>query len=343
MNSYYKDIGQIFKLQLPWEKLNGCNILVVGATGLIGSCLVETLMLNPQKNYTLFATGRNEYRATKLFEMFSNDESFHYFNYDVLNALDENIVFDYIIDAASNASPNSFARFPVEVLLSNIYGVNNLLHYGKSHQMKRFLYISSGEIYGETKGKLLRENDSGYVDCAKVRSCYPSSKRAAESLCVSYAHEYNADVVIARPSHVYGPNFTECDNRVFAQFINNVIEGNNIILKSNGEQLRSWCYVVDCVSALLFILLKGNNCQAYNIADNSSNISIKELANIIADISKKKVVYEKPSEIETVGYNPVNRSIFSTKKLQLLGWRINGSLKQNLENVIECKYERNCL
>ncbi len=342
MNSYYKDISRILELQLPWEKLSGCNILIVGATGLIGSCLVETLMLNPNKDYSLFITGRNRNRANKIFENFFNDSTFHYFDYDVRKELKVDIKFDYIIDAASNASPSSFIGAPVEVLLSNIYGVDNLLKYGKSHQLKRFLYISSGEIYGETNGKLVSESDSGYIDCTKVRSCYPSSKRAAETLCISYSYEYNIDVVIARPTHIYGPNYTESDNRVYAQFINNIIEGNDIVMKSSGSQTRSWCYVVDCVSALLYILLKGDNRQAYNVADNTSILSIKELATIIANISNRKVVFEMPSELEALGYNPVRMTMFSTKKLQLLGWNIiEGNISDKLMNVIECRNERN--
>lgn len=322
VSSYRNDIDMIFKADLPWEKLSGCNILVTGATGLIGGCLIEALMFNPNRDYHVYASGRNEERALKRFKDFANDDAFHFIKYDVLKPLQSDVQFDYIIHAASNASPSFFANSPVEVIKSNIDGVAHLMDYGLEHGMRRFLYISSGEVYGEGDGREFSEEYSGYVNPISPRSCYPSSKRATETLCVSYASEYGADVVIARPCHTYGPYFTEQDNRVYAQFIRNVLRGEDIVMKSSGEQYRSWCYVVDCVSALLHILLKGENRQAYNIADENSNITIKELAEIIARIGGRKVVINLPDADEKRGYNVVTKSVFSTKKIEALGWRV---------------------
>lgn len=334
--SYREDIINITTLDLPWEKLCGCNILITGATGLIGSCLVEVLMERSSKDYNVYASGRNEERAHARFRKYYKDPSFHFIKYDVLNPLEGDFTFDYIIHAASNASPNFFANNPVEIIKSNILGVANLLDYGKFHGLKRFLFVSSGEVYGEGDGRSFTENYSGYVDCAKPRSCYPSSKRAAETLCVAYSDEYHVDTVIARPSHTFGPYFSSSDNRVYAQFIRNVLNGENIVMKSTGEQFRSWCYVVDCVSALLYILLKGECGQAYNIADESSNISIKELAEKIAKIGHQKVVIELPSDVEKKGFNVVMKSVFDTAKLRNLGWFPNSNgLDQNLRNTIK--------
>lgn len=335
MTAFQKDILHIFKADLPWEKLSGCNILVTGATGLIGGCLVEALMMNPNRDYHVYASGRNEERARKRFAAFADDEAFHFIRYDVMKPLDSEVRFDYIIHAASNASPNFFAQKPVEVIKSNIDGVANLMEYGLTHGMKRFLYVSSGEVYGEGDGRVFTEDYSGYVDCTKPRSCYPTSKRAAETLCVSYAAEYGADVVIARPCHVYGPHFTEQDNRVYAQFIRNVLRGEDIVMKSTGEQFRSWCYVVDCASALLHILLKGGSGEAYNIADANSNISIRELAETIAKIGGKKVVIDVPNTDEQKGFNVVTKSIFATDKLELLGWRAQSNMLDGLNHTIE--------
>lgn len=332
---YKDDILKVTKLDLPWDKLSGCNILVTGATGLIGGCLVETLMLNENKNYKVYASGRNEVRARKRFDDFKDDPAFHFVQYDVLEPLKSDINFDYIIHAASNASPNFFASKPVEIIKSNILGMCNLMEYGLSHGMKRILYVSSGEVYGEGDGRMFKENYSGYVNCTSPRSCYPSSKRAAETLCVSYAQEYGADVVIARPCHTYGPHFTEADNRVYAQFIRNVLRGEDIVMKSTGAQFRSWCYVVDCVSALLHILLNGEKGQAYNIADASSNITIKELADMIAHICGMNVVMEMPSDTEKSGYNVVTKSVFSTEKLKGLGWSVHGDMCEKMRSTIQ--------
>lgn len=337
--SYFHDIENVAHLPLPWEKLSGCNILITGATGLIGTCLTQVLMARPGKDYHVYATGRDEARAKERFAKFLSDPSFHFIPYDVTMPLEASgVPFHYIIHAASNASPNFFANHPVEVIKSNILGVSHLMEYGISHQMRRLLYVSTGEVYGEGDGHEFTENFSGYVDCTSSRSCYPSSKRAAETLCVSYAAEYGADVVIARPCHTYGPHFTEKDNRVYAQFIRNVLQGQDIIMKSTGEQFRSWCYVVDCVSALLYILLRGINGQAYNIADNSSNISIRNLAEMIAGIGGKEVVMQLPSDDEKKGYNVVTRSVFSTQKLESLGWSVQGSMIEKMERTVEeCK------
>lgn len=335
MSSYREDLLQVFEQNLPWEKFSGTNILVTGATGLIGGCLVETLMTSPRRDYQVYASGRNEERARARFSDFADDPAFHFVRYDVMQPLQSDVRFDYVVHAASNASPNFFAQQPVEVIKSNIDGVANLMEYGLAHGMKRFLYVSSGEIYGEGDGRVFAEDYSGYVDCAKPRSCYPSSKRAAETLCVSYAVEYGADVVIARPCHTYGPHFTEQDNRVYAQFIRNVLRGEDIVMKSTGEQFRSWCYVVDCVSALLHILLKGTSGEAYNIADAESNISIRELAETIAAIGRRKVVIDLPEADEKRGFNPVTKSIFSTDKLESLGWKPKNHISTGMKNTIK--------
>lgn len=336
ITSYKQDLEYIFDVfELPLEKLSGANILVTGATGLVGGCLVDVLMSNPHIDYNVYASGRNAERAQARFSAYWSDKQFHFIGYDVSDRLESNINFQYIIHAASNASPNFFVQKPVEVIKSNIYGVVNLMEYGLSHGMKRILYVSTGEVYGEGDGRLFTEDYSGYVDCTKPRSCYPSSKRAAETLCASYATEYGADVVIARPCHIYGPHFTASDNRVYAQFIRNVLRGEDIVMKSDGSQFRSWCYVVDCVSALLHILLKGESGQAYNIADTNSNISIRELAETIAEISGKKVIMDLPDTNEKQGYNPVTKSVFSTDKLKELGWTPQSSICDGLEKTIK--------
>lgn len=333
--AYNDELIKAATLNIPWEKLDGCNILVTGATGLIGSCLIDILMLHPNMKYNVYASGRNENRAHKYFSKYINNPHFHFLKYDVQSPLDCKIEFQYIVHAASNASPNFFVSQPVEVILSNIDGVKNLMNYGIKHGLKRFVFVSTGEVYGEGDVQVFTEDYSGYVDCTKQRSCYPTSKRASENLCIAYSAEYGIETVIARPSHTYGPHFTESDNRVYAQFIRNVLMDQNIIMKSTGSQFRSWCYVVDCVSALLYIMLKGENNQAYNIADENSNISIKDLAEMIAQISGKKVVIELPTDTEKAGYNVMTKSIFSTKKLRNLGWTINGTMRSKLESTIQ--------
>ncbi|MGN0282399.1 MAG: NAD-dependent epimerase/dehydratase family protein [Prevotella sp.] len=339
MGSYTDDIKVAACEALPWELFDGKNILVTGATGLIGGCLVEVLMAR-EGNYNVFAAGRNESRAGERFAQYADDERFHFLRSDVCEPLQADVDFHFIVHAASGAAPAAFASQPVEVVKANLLGVANLMDYGLKHNMQRMLYVSTGEVYGEggatldtPDGKAFIETDSGYVNCATQRACYPSSKRAAETLCIAYGAEYGADVVIARPCHVYGPNFTESDNRVYAQFFRNVMRGEDIVMKSDGTQYRSWCYVVDCVRALLYILLKGESGEAYNIADETSNVTIRQLAEMIARIGGKRVVIKKPDNQEASGYNVVTKSIFSTVKLQRLGWSVSGSMGEKLSHL----------
>lgn len=332
--AYKDDILKVSSLDLPWKDLDGSNILITGATGLIGSCLVDVLMSHPKKNFNVYASGRNELRAKNKFKDYVDEPTFHFLKFDVTKKLESDINFKYIIHAACDASPKFYATQPVEVIKANMLGVMNLMDYGIKHGLKRFLFVSSGEVYGEGDGRVFTEDYSGYVDCTKPRSCYPASKRAAESLCVSYGAEYGVEAVLARPCHVYGPGFTESDNRVFAQFIRNVLNNEDIVMKSTGSQFRSWCYSPDCASAILYILLKGDNGAAYNIADESSNVTIKDLAEIIAGIGGRKVVVSIPEDSEKAGYSMVSKAIFSTEKLGKLGWNTMGSLKVNLENTI---------
>lgn len=332
--NYHDDISAVALSQLPWEELNNCNILIAGATGLIGSCLVDVLMARPNRSYSVYAMGRNLMRMKQLFDKYKTEEGFHVLIGDVTKPLSIQQSIHYIIHAASGAAPSDFSNHPVEVMKANVNGVMNLMEFGIQHQLKRFLYVSSGEVYGEGDGRVFTEDYSGYVDCNTPRSCYPSSKRAAETLCASYAAEYGVDVVIVRPCHIYGPNFSDTDNRVYAQFIRNILKGEDIIMKSTGEQSRSWCYVVDCVSALLFVMLKGGSGKAYNIADPASIYTIRQLAEMLAEIGHCRVVMEVPSEKEKKGYNPVQKSVFSVSKLENLGWKVSGSMQDKIKKTV---------
>ena len=308
---------------------------MTGATGLIGSALVDVLMSNPFKDYQVYALGRNMQRAQARFIQFMDDPSYHFLCSDVILPLASDEPFHFIIHAASNGSPYFFAKNPVEVMKSNFFGVSNLIEYGLGHDMKRFLYISSGEVYGANEVTHMNESSYGYVDILNTRSCYPSSKRAAETLAMCYAGEYGADVVVARPCHSYGPHFTESDDRVYAQFIRNVLNGDDIVMKTAGTQYRSWCYVEDCVSALLYILLKGKSGEAYNIADKNSVVSIHELAEMIAHIAGRKVVMQVPSDIEQKVFTPIKRAVFDTAKLEALGWSVSGTMEEKLRRTID--------
>ena len=326
VKTYQQDLSRVADL-LP--TLSG-NILITGSTGLIGGCLVDLLMRHSHCN--VYALGRNSQRAAKRFGVYHDDSRFHFLQHDICLPLDTDLDFDYIIHAASNASPNFFQQQPVEVMRSNIEGLCHLVEYGLQHKMRRMVYVSSGEIYGECNDSIFTESASGYIDILSPRACYPSSKRAAETLCAAYCQEYGSDIVIARPCHTYGPFFTESDNRVYAQFIRNVLNGEDIVMKSLGQQHRSWIYVVDCAAALLLLLEKGKRGEAYNIANEESNITIRQLAEKTAAIAGRKVVMDITDGGNTT---PISHAIFSTVKLESLGWHPLFTIDEGLRHTIE--------
>lgn len=327
VSPYQQDLAKAAKL-LPLS-LTG-NVLITGATGLIGGCLTDILIQFSECE--VYALGRNRQRAEQRFQQYWNNPRFHFLEHDICTPLDCSVDFHYIIHAASNASPNFFVQKPVEVMRANLEGLSHLVEYGLQHHMQRMVYVSSGEIYGEGDGSVFTEESSGYIDILSPRACYPSSKRAAETLCASYNQEYQTRITIARPCHTYGPYFTESDNRVFAQFIRNVLHDEDIVMKSAGTQYRSWIYVVDCAAAILSILLKGKSGEAYNVANAESNITIRELAEKTATIAGRQVIMNLSDNGNTT---PITKAVFSTKKLEALGWQPLFDIEEGLRHTIE--------
>ncbi len=332
---YEKDISRAVAAHLPWEKLKGKNVLVTGATGLIGSCLVRVLLANADLDCQVYAAGRNHERATNIFGKQWADHRFHFLHFDVREPLSTDITFHYIVHAAGGATPLLYQTDPVGVMQANLMGVDQLLSYGVAHGLERFVYVSSGEVYGQGDGRAMTEDYSGYVNTTSVRSCYPSAKRASETLAVCYGAQYGFGVCIARPSHVYGPQFTESDNRAYAQFVRNVLRGEDIVLQSTGEAFRSWTYAVDCATALLFILLKGVAGEAYNIANEKSNVTIRTLAETVARLAGRRVVFNIPADASHGNTTPITRAVFSTAKLEALGWTPLFGLEEGLRHTIE--------
>ncbi len=312
------------------------RILVTGATGLIGSSIAEQLLAAGDSE--VYAAGRDESHARERFTDAWENPLFHFVKYDVRTPLDSDILFDYIIHCASGACPAAFATDPVGVMMANIDGLRLLLEYGRTHAMRRLVYVSSGEVYGEPTAKgadtVWKEDESGYVDPMTPRSCYPSAKRASETLCAAYAAQFGTDVVVARPCHTYGPNFSPRDNRAFVQFLLKATAGEDIVLKSRGEQFRSWLYVEDCARAILTIMEKGKSGEAYNVADETQCVSIRDFAQSIADICGVSLTFDLPTANEAKGFSSVSRTVYCTDKLRALGWAPQYTLATGLAATI---------
>lgn len=325
---YLEDLDEIISCNLPWEKLYRKNILVTGATGLIGSCFVDTMIR--LGNVNVFAMGRNVEKGRKRFLYCWNNKKFKFICHDISKPFESDIKFDYIIHAASIVNPKGYNEQPVETMVCNFIGTYNLLEYAKNNGINRFMFVSSSEVYGEAfkDGDIFSEEYSGYIDFTKVRSSYPSSKRAAENLLISYSREYGIDGVIVRPSHIYGPTMTEDDSKVIAEFIRCGVKNKDIIVKSSGKQIRDYTYVTDTVSAMLHVLLLGKSNEAYNISSGNI-ISIKELAELVSTFSKNKIIFENVTD------DKETRIILSNKKILELGWGSKVKLEDGISKTIE--------
>lgn len=337
---YAEDLRNAIEGSISFEAVNGTKVLITGASGLIGSFLVDAFMYYSEItgcSIDVFAMGRNKNSLTKRFRSHGQKPNFHTVEHDVSRPLTHQHRFDYIIHAASNAFPQAFWTDPVGTVMCNVLGVYNLLEYARHNGLRRFLFVSSGEVYGQgCRGvAAFEESYNGYIDITTPRACYPIGKTAGETLCTSYTAQYGLDTVIARPCHTYGPTATKRDNRVSAQFINSVMAGEDIVLKSQGSQLRSYCYVADSASGLLTILMKGETGKAYNIANPTSIVTIREMAEMLADISGRRVGYDASEESEDAGYSPVTQSVLSAKRLEALGWKGKYGMNTGLQRTIK--------
>lgn len=335
--SYWSDIKKVICNIPNVERLYLKKILITGATGMLGSSVAEILFyLNREfdANIDIYLAGRSEEKMNQRFYLFRKEYTF--IKYDATEIPSINIIPDYIIHGASNANPAIYTKQPVETMLSNFIGLNALLHIAVETKCKRVLYISSSEVYGnKTNNEPYIESDCGTLDILNPRACYPNAKRASETLCVSYINEYDIDVVIVRPGHIYGPTITSTDNRASAQFTRNVVNGQDIIMKSAGTQIRSYCYTLDCASAILTVLLNGASGNAYNISNKHSLVSIRDLAEIFAKCSGTKVIFEHPSDAEKRGYNLMQNSALHSDKLEALGWKACFGLQAGVMRTIK--------
>lgn len=325
VENYYKDVKVSLNSIVNVEKLKNSSILITGSTGLICSSIIdELLVLNELFDYNIriYACARSQTSINKRFEKYKDNKNLIYIQYDANENLDFNFKVDYVIHGASNASPELYVKEPVETMLSNIFGMKNLLEFSKNNTVKSLVYISSSEVYGiKENGKPYIEDEYGYIDILNVRSSYSSSKRATETMCISYASEYGLDVKIVRPGHIYGPSAKETDRRISSSFLRDALRGEDLVMKSPGEQIRSYCHSLDCASAILTVLLSGKLGEAYNISNKNSIITIKEMAKIISKIANVELILQLPNNVEVKQQNPMNNSSLNSHKLETLGWK----------------------
>lgn len=339
---YREDLKKVADKSLPWDKLKEKSLLVSGATGLIGSFLVDVVMFLNYKwdlKCKIYALGRSEEKAKSRFGYCYSSSLFQFIPYDI------NLPFvrtdiesiDYVLHLASNTHPVAYATDPIGTITTNIIGTQNMLEFASAHHAIRCAFASSNEIYGENRGDAEKfdERYCGYIDCNTMRAGYPESKRCGEALCQAYIKQKNMDIVIPRLTRSYGPTMLMNDTKAISQFIRKAIAGENIVLKSEGTQYYSYTYVADAVCGLLYVLLLGEKGEAYNIADDASDIMLRDLARIIADSVGRNVVFEIPDAVERAGYSRATKARLDNKKLQELGWDAIYNIDTGINRTIQ--------
>lgn len=337
------DMRVIRESLLPFEEFRNKTVLITGASGMLATYLVYFFeYLNKKENYGIHITAlvRNEDKAWRKFGEFKEDSNFELLVQDVcIPILYQGEKLDYIIHAAGNASPKFILNDPTGIISANTEGTKNVMELAAKYHSK-VLYTSTREVYGKMDASVtcIRENEFGVLDPVDRRSCYPESKRIAESILTAYYYQFGVESVIARIAHSYGPGMAiDNDGRVMADFVSDAVNGRNIVLKSTGDAVRAFCYITDAISALLTILLRGNPGEAYNVANETEPVPIREAAQLLVSVfpeKELKVIFDIPEEMSQ-GYSKMGRVRLSTEKLEKLGWTPRMSLKEGMKRTVE--------
>ena len=317
---------------IPWKEFEKRTILVTGATGLIGSLLIKVLLYASEKrdiNLHICAVVRNKAKAEKVFEGQKRywGHALDFYVADVRDAFPAEMKADYIIHAASVTASLDFISKPVDVVTTTLEGTRNILDLARQSSSRSVVYISSMEVYGKLDHERAREEDSGSINPLSVRSCYPQSKRMAETLCASFAAQYSVPVKIVRPTLTFGAGVPETDNRVYAQFARSVLAGKDIVLHTMGTTKRDYLYTSDAVRSILSVLLLGENGRAYNISNPETYSTIREMAELVSEMGmgsrivfdcdeekQKRYAEEIHIQLDSYAFNSLNR--FSHKGLR---------------------------
>ena len=336
------DLQAILAAESDWAPLAGATMVVSGAAGFLPAYMVETVLaLNDrrcQKPTQVIGLVRNLKRARERLRAYEGRTDLALIEHDISRPLPDLKAADYIVHAASQASPKFYRPDPVGTIAANTAGTEHLLRLAQTRQAKRFLYFSSGEVYGPAPSRVpTAESDYGPLDCLNVRSCYAESKRLGETLCVAWHAQFGVEATIVRPFHTYGPGMRLDDGRVFADFVNDIVQRRPLVLKSDGRATRAFCYLADATSGFFRVLLRGRSGQAYNIGNDQAECSIAELADLLVRLfPERDLSVARQCRKADDPYLPsaLERSCPDITLARQLGWQPKTSLTDGFHRTV---------
>ena len=340
-------------LEIELKSLADKNLLITGGAGFLGYYLVQVIVywnnhLGGSSAIRLAVYDNFSRGVPSWLKKLAEQKKVELVAYDVRDPLPKNIPdFHYIIHAASIASPTYYRLHPIETMDANVNGVRNLLEYirdrkEQANPVEGLLFFSSSEIYGDPSPENIPtpETYHGLVSCTGPRACYDESKRYGETLCVNFSKQYDLPIKVARPFNNYGPGLRITDKRVLPDFANDVLQGKDIVMLSDGRPTRTFCYVADAVVGYYKILEKGRNGEAYNIGVESPEISMCDLAASVAELGRElfgytgHVIHQPSSEKAYLVDNPKRRCPVITKARDELGYNPSIPLEEGLRRLL---------
>lgn len=340
MNNILKEDIQLFASRFALAtELEGKTIAITGSTGLLGACMVRCLLaLKVQRgiNLHVVAVARNMEKAVRLFGKEREELSYYLYDFSSTEPFQPKRKVDYLFHFAAPTASKDFVEKPVETMNTVYMGMQNILNYAEQAKLESLVLASTLEVYGTITDDStpLTEDKQGYLSPMATRSSYPLAKRAAEGLCHNYAVEKQVKVKVARLAQTFGAGVSKQDNRVFAQFARSVIHDEDIILHTTGELSRCYCYTTDAISAMLYILLKGEDGTAYNVANEATYISIRQMAKLVAKTFNPDHVHVVIEMQEGLGYSPTTKLRLDTQRIQSLGWTPYYNIKEMFHRLI---------
>ena len=339
-----EDLQRIASAKLSWEDLRDKTLLVTGGGGFLAAYLIKSLLevgrLN-KLNVKVICVARSYRSVVARLSSYLEAEDLSIVLHDISQPLPSNFPqAQFIIHCASQASPKYYGIDPVGTLLANSVGTMYLLDHAIKCQAEKFLFFSSGEVYGIPldSGQLIGEKDFGYIDPMNLRSCYAESKRIGETMCVAWSKQYNLHTNVVRPFHTYGPGMAVDDGRVFADFVADAVAKRDVVVKSDGLALRPFCYVADAIIGILLVLLRGAKAEAYNLANPDAEISIRDLASLISSLFPERGISTR-FEVKVISdaylKSPISRSCPNIEKIKGLGWSPTVGLHDGFSRTIK--------